>query len=223
MPADILSVGFKKNNMTYCHWDHTSQINKHYHDQEWGVPLHDDLKQFECLSMEVMQCGLNWNIIINKREIFKRCFDGFDFDKIALYTDRDIDRIMKTEGMIKSIRKIEAVINNAKCFQKIRWEFGSFDAYLWAYSGGKTILYDKHDQGYIPVLNGLSKTISQDLKKRGLKFLGPVVIYSHLQACGIINDHDKDCPRYRYINENYPTVQKKRDNEIGVQYFGNQI
>ena len=206
--------------MSYCDWDRTSAINAKYHDEEWGVPLHDDKRQFEYLSMEVMQCGLSWTIVINKREIFRACFDGFDFEKIAAYTLRDVERIMETEGMIKSRRKIEAIIHNAKCFQKVRAEFGSFDDYLWGCSGGKTILYDKHnDKGYIPVSNGLSLKISKDLKKRGFKFLGPVVMYSHMQACGIINDHDENCSRFQYINSHYPTVCKRRDHEEGVQCF----
>ena len=170
--------------------------------------------------MEVMQCGLNWNMMINKREIFRECFDYFDFNKIAAYSLKDIDRIMTTEGMIKSIKKIEAVISNAKCFIKIRKEFGTFDAYLWAKSENKTILYDKHAEGYIPSSNGLSVCISKDLKKRGFKFLGPTTIYSHLQACGIINDHDKNCPRRRYINTNFPTIKKHRDDEQNVQFYG---
>ena len=166
-----------------------------------------------------MQCGLSWSIVINKREIFRHCFDGFDYNKVATYNDTDIARIMNTEGMIKSPRKIAAVIHDAQCFQKIRAEYGSFSAYLWAYCGGKTILYDKHGEGYIPVSNGLSEKISNDLRRRGFKFLGPVVIYSHLQACGMINDHGSDCPRYQYIITHYPCMRKKRDNEKNVQCF----
>ena len=128
---------------------------------------------------------------------------------------------MNTDGMIKSKRKIEAVINNAKCFQEIRKEFGSFCNYLWGHSENKTILYDKHDDGYIPVSNGLSDKISKDLKKRGFKFLGTITVYSHLQAAGIINDHDKNCPKYEFINSKYPTVKKRRFKEKGVMYFGN--
>ena len=205
--------------MSYCNWENTSPANIAYHDNEWGIPVHDDIKQFEFLMMEVMQCGLNWNMMINKRDIFRRCFDGFNFDKIALYNTKDIERIMNTEGMIKSIRKISAVIGNAKCFQKIRSEFGSFDNYIWKFTDGKTVLYDKHEKGFIPTSNGLSKKISKDLQKRGFKFLGAVTVYSHLQACGIINDHDQECPRYAYINAHHPTVQKKCDNESGVICF----
>jgi len=183
--------------MAYCNWGNTSELNQKYHDTEWGIPLWNDRGQFEFLMMEVMQCGLNWNMMINKREIFRSCFDNFEYDKIAEYGKDDIDRIMGTEGMIHSVRKIEAVINNARCFQKIREEYGSFSEYLWAYSKGKTILYNKHGDGYIPVSNGLSDAISKDLKKRGFKYLGTVTVYSHLQACGIINDHGSDCPCYK--------------------------
>ena len=199
--------------MSYCDWENTSPLNIRYHDQEWGVPLHDDKKQFEFLMMEVMQCGLSWDIVIKKREIFRACFDGFDFNKIAAYTEQDIERIMATDGMIKSRRKIEAVIHNAGCFQKIRAEFGTFDKYLWNWSNGQTIVYDKHGDGEIPVSNGLSDRISADLKRRGFKFLGTVTIYSHLQACGMINDHGSDCPRYKYILENYPCVFKRKYKE----------
>ncbi len=205
--------------MAYCDWDKTSVLNTKYHDEEWGVPLHDDRRQFEYLMMEVMQCGLNWQMMINKRAVFRRCFDDFDFNKIAAYTEHDIARILNTDGMIKSPRKIHAVINNARCFQKICAEFGSFDAYLWRYSGGKTILYDKHNDGWIPAANGLSAQISKDLRKRGFKYLGEITVYSHLQACGIINDHDKNCPRYQYIVANFPTVRKRRYLEKQVQYF----
>ena len=205
--------------MSYCDWANTSELNKKYHDEEWGIPVKDDRMQFEYLMLEVMQCGLNWNMMIKKREIFRKCFDNFQYDLIANYNENDIQRIMNTEGMIKSKRKIEAIINNAKCFIDIRKEYGSFCKYLWAYSDNKTILYDKHNDGYIPVSNGLSDKISKDLKKRGFKFLGTITIYSHLQAAGIINDHDKNCPRYSYINSKFPTIKKHRFLEKNVSYF----
>ena len=207
--------------MSYCNWDCTSSLNTKYHDCEWGVPLHNDTKQFEFLMMEVMQCGLNWNMMINKRTIFRQCFDNFNYDKIAGYKEPDIKRILNTAGMIKSPRKIKAIIHNAKCFQKIRTEFGSFCNYLWRYSNNRTILYNKHDEGYIPVSNGLSDQISKDLKKRGFKFLGSVTVYSHLQACGLINDHDRNCPRYSYINKHYPTTQKRRFLEKQTRHYSN--
>ena len=206
--------------MSYCDWDKASELCRKYHDEEWGVPVHDDLKQFEFLMLEAMQCGLSWNLMIRKREIFRKCFDNFDYDKIALYTERDVERILNTEGMIRSLRKIEAVINNAKRFQQIRAEYGTFCAYLWGYSDGKTILYDKHADGFIPVSNGLSDRIAKDLKKRGFRYLGSITVYSHLQACGIINDHDKNCPRYAFINAVSLTVNKKREAEKQVCHFG---
>lgn len=195
--------------MAYCDWG-LDEVNKKYHDEEWGVPLHDDRGQFEYLMMEVMQCGLSWGLMMKKREIFRTCFDNFDYDKIAAYDENDIERIMNIEGMIRSRRKIEAIIHNARCFQKIREEYGSFSDWLWSYSDGKTILYNGHEKGQIPVSNGLSDKISKELRKCGFKYLGSITVYSHLQACGIINDHGNECPCYKRINNAYPTVYKRR-------------
>ena len=181
--------------MERCPWCLGNEKMIRYHDEEWGVPVHDDRKQFEFLMMEVMQCGLNWNMMIQKREIFRNCFDNFDFDKVAAYSGADIERIMDTDGMIRSRRKIEAVIHNARCFQKIRAEFGSFSEYIWGFTKGKTYLYMGHQKGNIPARNGLSDRISADLKKRGLKYMGSVTVYSHLQACGIVNDHWEEIGR----------------------------
>lgn len=197
--------------MGYCGWNSASEIDRHYHDTEWGIPVHDDRKQFEYLMMEVMQCGLSWELMLRKREIFRQCFDNFDFDKVAAYDERDVERIMNTEGMIRSPRKIRAIINNARCFQKIRNLYGSFSNYLWAYSDGKTIIYSSHGGGRIPVSNGLSARISKDLKSKGFKYLGAITVYSYLQACGIINDHDTDCPCYQKINGSFPTITKLDD------------
>lgn len=199
--------------MSYCGWNSASLLDRKYHDTEWGIPVHNDRKQFEYLMMEVMQCGLNWELMLRKREIFRKCFDDFDYDKVAEYEENDIKRIMNTNGMIRSERKIRAVINNAKCFQNVRKEYGTFSDYLWAYSDGKTIIYKGHNDGWIPVSNGLSEKISKDLKKRGFKYLGAITLYSHLQACGIINDHDLECPCYEKIIKNYPVVMKRRYKE----------
>ena len=199
--------------MGYCEWASASELDRKYHDTEWGIPVYDDRKQFEYLMMEVMQCGLSWQLMLRKRETFRRCFDNFEYDRVAGYDHADIERIMNTENMIRSERKIKAVINNARCFQKIREEYGSFSDYLWAWSDGKTILYTGHNDGDLPVSNGLSEKISRDLKKRGFKYLGAITVYSHLQACGIINDHGSDCPCYKKIVDNFPTVNKRRDNE----------
>ncbi len=206
--------------MAYCNWDRTSQINQRYHDEEWGTPSHDDRRQFEHLSMEVMQCGLSWDLVINRRDVLRSCFSNFDAAAVASFNEQDIDRIMATDGMIKSRRKIEAIINNTRCFLKIQEEFGSFSAYLWKYTDGNVILYNKHAEGYIPASNGLSAAISKDLKARGFKFMGPVVIYSHLQSSGLINDHDKNCPRYAQINAAHPTITKRRFLEKDVRFYG---
>ena len=195
--------------MERCTWCLCNDKMTKYHDNEWGIPLHDDYKQFEFLMMEVMQCGLNWNMMIQKREIFNQCFDRFDFDKIAEYGESDIQRIMSCDGMIKSPRKINAVIHNAKCFQAIRREFGTFSQYIWSFTGGRTILYAGHQKGNIPAKNSLSEQVSKDLKSRGFKYMGPVTVYSHLQACGVVNDHVEGCFCYSYINEHYPTVRKR--------------
>ena len=190
--------------MNRCPWCLINELETKYHDEEWGVPVHDDQKQFEYLMMEVMQCGLSWDTVLKKREIFRVCFDRFDFDKIAVYREADVERIMNTPGMIRSRRKIEAVIGNARIVQLIREEFGSFSDYLWGYTGGKTLLYKGHELGHVPASNALSEKISRDLKKRGMKYLGPVTVYAHLQACGIINDHQKDCHCYRKLIGQYP-------------------
>lgn len=200
--------------MERCNWCLCNEKMIKYHDEEWGVPLHDDKKQFEFLMMEVMQCGLNWNMMIQKREIFRQCFDDFDYRKVADYNEEDILRILDTQGMIRSRRKIEAVIHDARCFLKVQEEFGSFSTYLWGFSKGKTILYAGHQKGMIPAKNGLSDMVSKDLKKRGFKYLGSVTVYSHLQACGIINDHVETCFRYADILENYPVVRKRKDGEV---------
>ena len=135
--------------MDGCTWCLCNEKMKKYHDEEWGVPLHDDHRQFEFLMMEVMQCGLNWNMMIQKREIFRQCFDGFDYDRIAVYTEADIERILSCEGMIKSRRKVEAVIHNARCFQKVREEYGSFSSYIWSFSRGKRAINGRISRGWI--------------------------------------------------------------------------
>lgn len=200
--------------MGYCGWAGADPLDRVYHDTEWGIPVHDDRHMFEHLTLECMQCGLSWGLMLKKREIFRKCFDNFDYDKIADYDEADVERILNTEGMIRSPRKVKAIINNARCYQNVREEFGSFCDYIWAYSGGKTILYQGHAKGRIPVSNGLSDKISKDLKKRGFQYVGAITIYSHLQACGMINDHDQDCPCRKTIIDGYPTVVKRRDKEV---------
>lgn len=199
--------------MERCGWCLCNEKMVKYHDEEWGVPVHDDRKQFEYLMMEAMQCGLNWNMMIQKREIFRECFEGFDFQKVAAYGEEDIRRILDTEGMIRSRRKVEAVIHNAQCFLKVREEFGTFSEYLWGFSKGKMILYMGHQKGQIPARNGLSDQIAKDLKKRGFKYLGSVTVYAHLQSCGMVNDYVEGCFRYLEVMDGAETTRKRRDME----------
>lgn len=185
--------------MERCGWCCDNGIMQKYHDEEWGFPLHDDRKHFEYISLEVMQCGLNWNMMLQKREIFRKCFAGFDYVQIAEFTEQDIERILNEEGMIRSRRKIEAIIGNAKAYLKIIGEFGSFDKYIWAFSGNESLVYLKHHRGQWEARNELSDRVSKDLKKRGFKYLGSVTVFSHLQACGIINDHSPNCYLYEKL------------------------
>jgi len=188
-----------------CSWP-TTPLYQAYHDYEWGRPIHEDQRQFEHLCLESLQCGLSWLTILNKRDVIRQCFEHFNVDAVAQYTETDIERIMSTEGMLKSRKKIEAIINNAQAFRRIQDEFGSFCEYIWAFTNYKTIIYKGHSEGRVPAKNELSTRISKDLKKRGFKFVGPVTIYSHLQASGLINDHGKDCPCFNEINEANPVV-----------------
>lgn len=185
--------------MERCSWCRDGGIMQKYHDEEWGIPLHDDKKHFEYLMMEVMQCGLNWIMMLKKREIFRACFDNFDYNVIEKYDEEKIMDILTTEGMIKSRRKVEAIINNAKHFLEIIKEFDSFDNYIWSFSDYQTFVYVKHQQGYEEVSNELSDKLSKDMKKRGFKYLGSITIFSHLQACGIINDHACSCWMYEEL------------------------
>lgn len=203
--------------MERCGWCCDNGITQKYHDEEWGIPLHDDKKHFEYLLMEVMQCGLNWTMMLKKREIFRLCFENFDYEKIALYGEEDINRILHTEGMIKSRGKITAIIGNARGYIKIIDEFGSFDKFLWSFTEGYTYIYLKHQNGQWEAKNALSDKISRELKKRGFKYLGSITVFSHLQACGIINDHSPQCFMYnkliqkgrvKYIAENTQEEQE---------------
>ena len=189
-----------------CNWKDSSKQMQEYHDQEWGIPTHDDQKLFEYLVLESLQAGLSWELIIRKRETIRKCFCNFDVEKVASFDINDIERIMHTDDMIKSLRKVNAMISNAKAFIDVQKEFGNFNKYLWSYSNGKTICYKGHEQGINISKNNLSTLISNDLKKRGFKYVGPVIIYSYLQACGIINDHDKECICYQKIKNTYPCI-----------------
>ena len=177
-----------------CAWvENQPEIYIRYHDEEWGVACHDDKKLFELLILEMFQTGLSWLTILKKRENFRQAFDDFLVEKVAAYKEDDINRLLNTAGIIRNRGKIEAAVNNAKIFIKIREEFGTFDKYLWHFTAGKTI---KGDGKTFPARTPLSDKISKDLKKRGMKYTGSVVIYSYLQAAGIVDDHQEDCFKY---------------------------
>jgi DNA-3-methyladenine glycosylase I len=194
-------------------WQYASEEDRAYHFAEWGVPVHDDTQMFEHLCLEGLQCGLSWNYVLLRRDLYRQCFHGFDIDAVAAMGDAEVEALLEVPGVLRNRAKLHAIVNNARAAQRVRAEFGTFCDYFWGWSGGKTILYMGHQKGGIPASNGLSTRMAADLKKRGFKYVGPVNIYAHLQSCGIVCDHNEACPRYAYVCENYPTVRKRRDNE----------
>jgi len=179
------------NRMKRCFWvDENSPVYVKYHDEEWGIPKYDDRELFELLILESFQAGLSWLIVLKKREDFRIAFDNFDVDKVANYDDKKVEELLKNEKIIRSRNKIESAISNAKIFKEIQEEYGSFAKYIWKYTNNKIITRKSKE---LPVSTSLSDEISKDLKKRGMKYVGTVIIYSYLQAIGVVNDHDKDC------------------------------
>ena len=174
-----------------CFWvDEKSDLYVKYHDEEWGVPKFDDRDLFELLILESFQAGLAWITVLKKRENFRKAFDNFDVKKVAKYGEKKINELLQNEGIIRSRGKINAAINNAIKFIEIQKEFGSFSNYIWGFTDKKVIKRSKKE---LPVSTELSDKISKDLKTRGMKYVGTVIIYSYLQAIGVVNDHDKDC------------------------------
>ena len=167
-----------------------------YHDDEWGVPVHDDTVWFEFIVLEGAQAGLSWSTVLKKRENYRRLLDGFDAAKVARYDKRKIARLLKDEGIIRNRLKVEGPVRNAKAFLEIQREFGSFDAYIWAFVDGTPIQNRWRGMSHVPALTPLAETISKDLKKKGFTFVGPTICYALMQATGIVNDHTIDCYRY---------------------------
>ena len=182
-----------------CSWSLVDDIDIKYHDKEWGVPVKNDKKQFEFLILEGMQAGLSWRTILNKRENFRKAFDQFDFIKMATYKKRKVNSLMKDAGIIRNKQKIEAAINNAKAFINVRKEFGTFSKYIWNFINDKPVVNKNKSLADIPPRTELSDIISADLKKRGFKFVGSTIVYAHMQACGMVNDHVTSCFRYKEI------------------------
>ena len=177
-----------------CAWCESDELLREYHDTEWGVPQHDDGILFQHLLMESMSCGLSWLLMLRKRAVFARCFCRFDYRQIARFGEADVQRIMGDGEMIRSEPKIRAVINNAERFLEIVGRYGSFDRYLWSFTGGKTLVYDAFPEKRL-TRSALSDAFSGDLRRRGFKFVGTVSMFSFLEACGMINDHLHGCFR----------------------------
>jgi DNA-3-methyladenine glycosylase I len=182
-----------------CPWPATDPLYIDYHDREWGVPVHDEGKHFEFLVLETMQAGLSWYIILKKRENFRKAFDGFDPKRVARYNERKIQSLLKDSGIVRNQLKIRAAVHNARCFLEVQKEFGSFDAYLWRFVNGKPVMNRWKRLSQLPASTALSDRVSKDLKSRGFKFTGTTVVYAHLQAVGVVNDHMEYCFRYRDI------------------------
>lgn len=184
--------------MKKCPWPSNSLMEK-YHDEEWGVPLHNDRKLFEFLTLEGAQAGLSWQTILNKRTNYRRAFANFDPKKVAKFTKRDVNKLLKDEGIIRNRLKIESTINNAQRFLEVKKEFGTFDKYMWGFVDGKPIKNKWRSMSQIPAKTKISDIMSKDLKKRGFKFVGSTICYAHMQATGMVNDHITSCFRYKQV------------------------
>ena len=182
-----------------CGWCVGDQLYEVYHDEEWGVPLYDDLKLFEFLVLETFQAGLSWTTVLRKRENFRAAFDAFDYTKIAQYDASKFDALINNKEIIRNKLKIKAAISNAQAFIDIKNEFGSFSKYIWTFVGETPIKNKVIDYKKAPANTPLSDRISKDLKSRGFKFVGSTVVYAHMQATGMVNDHEVDCFRYNEV------------------------
>jgi len=182
-----------------CAWADSDPLYAAYHDEEWGVPVHDDRTWFEFLVLEGFQAGLSWLTILRKRENFRKAFANFDPAKVARYAKRDVNRLLRDKGIIRNRLKIEAAIANARAFLAVQNEFGTFDAYIWRFTGGKTLRRKRRARTWaeLPTQSPESRAMSKDLRRRGFRFVGPTICYAHMQACGMIDDHLAGCFRAR--------------------------
>lgn len=183
-----------------CDWVGKTPLYISYHDKEWGVPVYDDATLFEFLILETFQAGLSWITILKKRENFRESFDNFDYQKIAKYSDTKIQSLLQDKGIIRNKLKINATISNAQAFIKTQEEFGSFSKYIWSFVDGKPIQNNWKANKDVPAKTDLAEKISKDLKKRGFKFVGPIIIYAYMQATGMVNDHTTNCFRHQPLS-----------------------
>lgn len=186
--------------ITRCEWPMNDALMLKYHDEEWGVPVHDDRKLFEFLVLDAFQAGLSWKTILHRREGFRKAFDNFDAEKIALYGDEDYQRLLNDAGIIRNRAKISGTIKNAKLFLQVVEEFGSFDKYIWQFTDYKTITNHWTSNNEVPASTKESDAMSKDMKKRGFTFCGTTICYAFMQAAGLINDHAVDCFRYKQVS-----------------------
>lgn len=180
-------------NKTRCAWCEKDDLYRKYHDEEWGKPVYDDATLFEFLILETFQAGLSWYTILTKRENFRKAFDNFDYKKIAQYSEEKIQELLLNAGIIRNKLKVNSAVSNAIAFMKIQEEFGSFSKYIWGFVDGKPIDNNLQSLKDVPATTPLSDAISKDLKKRGFKFVGSTVVYAHMQATGMVNDHIANC------------------------------
>jgi DNA-3-methyladenine glycosylase I len=194
----------QKEHLCRCPWlDTNKEDYVTYHDEEWGVPLYDDHRLFEFITLESAQAGLSWYTILKKRDGYRSAFKNFVVEEVARMTEDDVERLMQFEGIIRNRAKIAATINNAQRFIEIQKEFGSFSNYQWQFVGGKPLVNNLEKREDYPAITEASTAFAKDLKKRGFKFLGPTTVYAHMQACGMVNDHSNDCFRKAEIVAQY--------------------
>jgi DNA-3-methyladenine glycosylase I len=184
-----------------CWWPGDDPAYIAYHDEEWGVPVHDERLLFEFLCLEGQQAGLSWITVLKKRDHYRKCFKNFEIEKVAKLTDATIEELLLDPGLIRNRLKLYSIRLNAKAFIEIQKEFGSFDSYVWGFVGGKTLDGKRKDAKAVPATTELSDAMSKDLKKRGFKFIGGTICYAYMQAAGLINDHTSDCFRYQELKK----------------------
>ena len=184
-------------NKIRCAWvPANDELYMAYHDNEWGVPVYDDCKIFEFLVLESAQAGLSWITVLRKRENYRQAFAGFDPRRVAEVSAKDVNKLLRNPGIIRNRLKVEAAVNNAKCFLSVQKEFDTFAKYIWGFVGGKPLRNHWKKLSDLPAITPQAEALSKDLKKRGFKFLGPTVVYAHMQATGMVNDHTRDCFRH---------------------------
>ena len=189
----------EESKITTCEWPTGDPLMIRYHDEEWGVPVHDDLKLFEFMILDGFQAGLSWRTVLHKRENFRKAFDGFDPAKVARYDESDFERLMADAGIVRNRAKIRGAIRNAQAFLDVQREFGTFDSFIWSYTGGKTIHNHLNSLKEMPVSSPESDAMSKALIKRGFKFVGTTICYAFMQAAGMVNDHLTGCFRYNEL------------------------